>query len=147
MRRVVIHLHKPTRNGDKSVAVLTNLSEDTADNLTISELYRQCGGVETTFQKLEKHLHSKINMLGYPKTAVFGVCLALVTFNLYAVVMAALRWTHRDQDIDAEVSEYFMSMVQFAGEKGNVLQGLPRAFLKYYQFGRLGGRRASVTLI
>ena len=109
VRRVVIHLDKPTRNGDKIVAVLTNLSEEAADALTISELYRKRWGIETAFQKLEKHLHSEINTLGYPKAALFGFCLALVAFNLYAVVMAALRSTYRDHDIDAEVSEYYLA--------------------------------------
>lgn len=109
VRRVVVHLEKPTRNGDEIVAVLTNLSEKAADALTVSELYRNRWGIETAFQKLEKHLHSEINTLGYPKAALFGFCLALVAFNLYAVVMAALRSTHRDHDINAEVSEYYMA--------------------------------------
>ena len=109
VRRVVIQLEKPTRNGDKIMAVLTNLSEEAADALTVSELYRKRWGIETAFQKLEKHLHSEINTLGYPKAALFGFCLALVAFNLYAVVMAALRSTHPDKDINAEVSEYYIA--------------------------------------
>ena len=82
VRRVVIHLEKPTRNGDKIVTVLTNLPEAAADALVVSELYRKRWGIETAFQKLEKHLHSEINTLGYPKAALFGFCLALVAFNL-----------------------------------------------------------------
>ena len=65
------------------VVILTNLSEEAADALTVSGLYRNRWKIETAFQKLEKHLHSEINTLGYPKAALFGFCLALVAFNLY----------------------------------------------------------------
>lgn len=108
-RRVVVELEKPTRNGDTTVAIFTNLAEAAADALTVAELYRNRWGIETAFQKLEKHLHSEINTLGYPKAALFGFCLALVAFNLYAVIMAALRSTHRDHEINDEVSEYYLA--------------------------------------
>jgi hypothetical protein len=45
--------------------------------------------VETAFQHLEAYFHSEINTLGYPKAALFGFCLALVAYNLLAVVLAA----------------------------------------------------------
>jgi len=41
-----------------------------------------------TIEKLESHLNSELNTLGYPKAALFGFCLALVAFNIYAIVMA-----------------------------------------------------------
>ena len=63
-------------------------------------LYRTRWGIETAFQKLEKYLNSEIETLGYPQAALFGFCLGLVAFNLYAVVMAALRAAHPTQDID-----------------------------------------------
>ncbi len=108
-RRLVVELEKPTRNGDRMVVILTNLSEEVADALAVSDLYRDRWKIETAFQKLEKHLHSEINALGYPKAALFGFCLALVAFNLYAVVMAALRSAHRDREINEEVSEYYIA--------------------------------------
>jgi len=43
--------------------------------------------------------------LGYPKAALFGFCLALVAYNMLAVVMAALRSVHGDT-IDQELSLY-----------------------------------------
>ena len=46
--------------------------------------------LETAFQHLEAYFHSEINTLGYPKAALFGFCLALVAYNMLAVVMAAL---------------------------------------------------------
>lgn len=69
-RRIVVQLEKPTRNGDKRVVILTNRSEAVADALTVSDRYRNRWKIETAFQKLEKHLHSEINTLGYPKAAL-----------------------------------------------------------------------------
>ena len=51
------------------------------------------------FQELEAHLHSEINSLGYPKAALFGFCVALVTYNVLAVVKAALRRVHGEQKV------------------------------------------------
>jgi len=109
VRRVMVALKTPTRDGDYYLMLLTNLPENTVDALTVAELYRARWGIETAFQKLESHLNSEINTLGYPKAALFGFCLALVAFNLYAMVMAALRATHRDEAVNENVSEYYLA--------------------------------------
>jgi len=51
IRRVVVELKKPTRNGDKHLVLLTNLPQETVDALTVAELYRTRWGIETAFQK------------------------------------------------------------------------------------------------
>ncbi|MBK5965425.1 hypothetical protein CCR95_15340 [Thiocystis minor] len=119
LRRIVIKLSQATRDGETTLNLLTNLPDDVADAIMVAELYRQRWGIETAFQKLERHLNSEISTLGYPQAALFGFCLALVAFNLYAVVMAALRAAHPTRDIDAEVSEYYI-----AGEIAATYTGL-----------------------
>ena len=109
IRRVVVTLNKPTRNDDKNLILLTNLPKEEVDALKVAELYRARWGIETAFQKLESHLNSEINTLGYPKAALFSFCLALVAFNIYAVVMAVLQATHPDKVIKDEVSEYYIA--------------------------------------
>ncbi|HYN44608.1 MAG TPA: IS4 family transposase [Candidatus Limnocylindrales bacterium] len=109
IRRVVVTLNKPTRNDDKNLILLTNLPKEEVDGLTVAELYRARWGIETAFQKLESHLNSEINTLGYPKAALFSFCLALVAFNIYAVVMAVLQATHPDQVMKDVVSEYYIA--------------------------------------
>jgi len=47
-----------------------------------------------------------MNTLGYPKAALFGFCLALVAYNLLAVVLAALRSVHGEETVKEEVSLY-----------------------------------------
>ena len=109
LRRITVKLKVKTRNGDTALVILTNLPSAVADAITIAALYRMRWGIETIFQKLEKHFNSEIETLGYPQAALFGFCLALVAFNLYAVVMAALRAAHPTRDIDHTVSEYYLA--------------------------------------
>jgi IS4 transposase len=109
LRRITVKLKEKTRNGDTRLVLLTTVPVDIADALAIAALYRRRWGIETAFQKLEGHLHSEINTLGYPHAALFGFCLALVAFNLYAVVMAALRATHPTVDIDRTLSQYYLA--------------------------------------
>jgi len=108
IRRVVVTLNKPTRNGDKNLVLLTHLPE-AVDALKVAELYRARWGIETAFQKLESPLNSEINTLGYPKAALFSFCLALVAFNIYAVVMAVLQVAPPEKIIKNEVSEYYIA--------------------------------------
>lgn len=109
IRRVVVTLNKPTRNDDKNLIILTNLPKEAADALKVAELYRARWGIETAFQKLESHLNSEVNTLGYPKAALFSFCLALVAFNIYAVVMAVLQATHQKKVIKDVISEYYIA--------------------------------------
>src|SRR5262249_38165824 len=51
----------------------------------------------------------EINTLGYPKAALFGFCLALVAYNMLAVVMAALRSVHGAESIEQELSLYYVA--------------------------------------
>jgi IS4 transposase len=55
----------------------------------VARLYRKRWTLETAFQHLEASFHSEINTLGYPKAALLGCYLALVAYNLLAVVLAA----------------------------------------------------------
>ena len=108
-RRIRIVLKKATRDGDKELTLLTNLSRSTAHAKLIAEIYRKRWTIETAFQELEAHLHSEINSLGYPKAALFGFCVALVAYNVLAVVKGALRSVHGEQKIANEVSGYYLA--------------------------------------
>jgi hypothetical protein len=47
--------------------------------------------------------------LGGLTSALFGFCLALVAYNLLAVVLAALRGVHGEEMVDEEVSLYYVA--------------------------------------
>ncbi|ETW92181.1 MAG: hypothetical protein ETSY1_44785, partial [Candidatus Entotheonella factor] len=107
-RRVRIKLKQATRDGDTIVHMLTNLPRRVAGK-RVADLYRKRWTLETAFQHLEAYFHSEINTLGYPKAALFGFCLALVAYNLLAVVLAALRGVHGEETVDEEVSLYYIA--------------------------------------
>lgn len=107
-RRVRIKLKQATREGATIVHILTNLPEQVPGH-QVAELYRRRWTLETAFQHLEAYFHSEINTLGYPKAALFGFCLALVAYNVLAVVLAALRGVHGEDTVDDEVSLYYMA--------------------------------------
>ena len=118
-RRIRIVLKKATRDGDKVLTLLTNVSKTAAPAKQIAEMYRKRWTIETAFQELEAHLHSEINALGYPKAALFGFCVALVAYNVLAVVKAALRSVHGEEKIANEVSGYYL-----AGHLGRTYDGM-----------------------
>jgi hypothetical protein len=108
-RRIRLSLNKPTRDGETQIFILTNLPKSVASAQLIAEIYRRRWRIESMFQELERHLHSEINTLGYPKAALFGFCVALVAYNVLAVVKAALRSVHGDETIDNELSGYYLA--------------------------------------
>jgi IS4 transposase len=104
VRRLELHLDEPTRDGERVVALLTNVSKKKATALRLAQLYRQRWTIETLFQILEKALASEQPRLGYPSAALLGFCLALVAYNLLAVIKAALRVTHGRKQVEEGVS-------------------------------------------
>src|SRR5499426_349508 len=107
-RRVRLKSDHATRNGATLIHILTNLPRQISAK-RVAQLYRNRWTLETAFQHLEAYFHSEINTLGYPKAALFGFCLALVAYNVLAVVLAALRGVYGQEKIDQEVSLYYVA--------------------------------------
>ena len=107
-RRIRVKLEQATRDGDRVLYILTNVPLRKASAKRVARLYRKRWTLETAFQHLEAYFHSEINTLGYPKAALFGFCLALVAYNMLAVVLAALRSVH-GETMDQELSLYYVA--------------------------------------
>lgn len=107
-RRVRLKLAHASRNGATLLHILTNLPRQISAK-QVAQLYRNRWTLETAFQHLEAYFHSEINTLGYPKAALFGFCLALVAYNVLAVVLAALRSVHGEATVEHEVSLYYIA--------------------------------------
>jgi hypothetical protein len=108
MRRVVLKLKKPTRNGEKEIAIFTPLPPNLATPATIAELYRGRRSVENLFQTVTENYECEIQTLGYPKAALFSFCLAMVAYNILATVRAVLGSVHGIGKIEAGLSDYYM---------------------------------------
>jgi hypothetical protein len=104
LRRITVELDKPTRDGDREIHILTDLPEEVADSITIADLYRKRWTLETAFQEVEATLNGEIGTLGYPRAALFALCVALVAYNVMSAVKGALRSVHGVEAIDIGVS-------------------------------------------
>src|SRR5262249_25373442 len=70
MRRVVVRLDEPTRDGDTELALITNLPDEVTAK-TVADTYRKRWTIETGFAELTETLCCEINTLCYPKAALF----------------------------------------------------------------------------
>lgn len=120
LRRIRVRLKTATRAGETVIYVLTNLPAE-VDALTVAGLYRKRWTLETAFQALEAHFHSEIHTLGYPRAALFGFCIALVAYNVWAVVQAALRRVHGVEKVEQEVSGYHLAQEMSATYRGMMI--------------------------
>jgi hypothetical protein len=121
IRRVVIKLKDPTRDGDRELAVFTNLPKEAANAKKVMFLYKKRWTIETSFQHLEKNMNSEINSLGYPKAALFGFCIALVASNLFEVIYGTLRGLYGHEEIDENFSSYYATSEMASVHDGMML--------------------------
>jgi hypothetical protein len=106
IRRVVVRLHQPTRDGDTEIAILTNLPESVADSFLVARLYRGRWTVETFFQTVTTNFQCEIKTLGYPSAALFSFSMALFAYNVLSTLRTALSSVHGIGKIEAGVSNY-----------------------------------------
>jgi hypothetical protein len=109
LRRMTIELTQATRDGDTVLHVLTNLPKNEVSGLQVAELYRKRWTIETLFLEVTQTLACEINTLCYPKAALFVFCLALLAANAVAIIKAALRAAHGDEEAD-KLSGYYLAL-------------------------------------
>jgi hypothetical protein len=109
VRRVTVVLDQPTRDGDKEIHVLTNLSATAAAARQVAELYRQRWTIEGLFLEVSQTLDCEIKTLAYPKAALLALCLGLVAYNAVALLKAALRAAHGAEEV-AQLSGYYLAL-------------------------------------
>ena len=109
LRRVVLQLDEPTRDGETELALLTNLPPEAADARRVAEVYRKRWTIETAFQELTQALCCEVKALCYPRAALFTFCVALVAYNVLSVVKGALRGEYGTEKVQEEFSDYLMA--------------------------------------
>ena len=104
LRRIVLRLDRPTREGETEIVLITNLPDEIKACLCC-EVYRGRWEIERHFQKLTDLLHCEIPSLGYPRAALFAFCMSVLAGNALAVLTGSLRAVHGDEMV-AELSPY-----------------------------------------
>jgi hypothetical protein len=118
-RLIRVRLKKLTRDGDRDIFLLTDLSKSAAPAKVVADLYQKRWSIERMFQELEAHLNSEVTTLGYPKAALFAFCIAVAAYNALSVIKAALRRVHGEDAIETMVSGYYI-----AGELARTHEGM-----------------------
>jgi hypothetical protein len=117
LRRIVLKLDQPTRDGEAEIVLVTNLpAEVTA--LQCCEAYRSRWRIEGHYQALTDLLHCEVPGLGYPRAALFGFSMSAVAGNALAVLKGNLRVAH-GPEMAAEVSDFAL-----VGEVAEVYPGM-----------------------
>lgn len=109
VRRVVVHLFEPTRGKDVEVILLTNLPDDDADAIAVSDLYRKRWKIETAFGHLSTAMKCEIKPLCYPKAALFCFACALVAYNALAITKGAVAAEHGRAEREM-LSHYYLAL-------------------------------------
>jgi hypothetical protein len=110
VRRITVQLSMPTREGETEIHILTNLPVMDAPAAQISALYADRWTIETAFQHLTVDLACEVDTLGYPQAALFGFCVALVAYNVVALVKGAIRAAHGTAYVEEELSMYYLTL-------------------------------------
>ena len=104
LRRIVLRLNVPTREGETEIVLITNLPVAVSAELCC-QTYRGRWEIETHYQKLTDLLHCEIPTLGYPRAALFAFCMSVIAGNALAILKGNLRAVHGDEMV-AELSTY-----------------------------------------
>ena len=126
-RRIEIALHAPTESGDRTLVLWSNLPPG-IDAATIAQLYRQRWRIEGMFQRLESVLNSEIKTLGHPRAALLGFAVAVLAYNVLALLKQLIEHAHRTGHPDLDVSTYHLA-VDIASDYGTMLRMLPPTHL------------------
>jgi hypothetical protein len=108
LRRITIVLDKPTTDGDTEIHLLTNLAKRFGA-VRIAAAYLERWRVENAFQEIEQALRGEVNTLGYPKAALLAFGIALLIYNVIAVVKGALQSQHGEAAAFERLSGYCLA--------------------------------------
>jgi hypothetical protein len=104
LRRIVLRLDKPTRDGETEIILITNLPKSVRAELCC-QVYRGRWEIEGHYQKLTDLLHCEIPTLGYPRAALFGFSMSVLAGNAVAILRGNLRVAHGDEMVN-EISNH-----------------------------------------
>ncbi|HJV74810.1 MAG TPA: IS4 family transposase, partial [Noviherbaspirillum sp.] len=131
LRRIELHLAQPTEDGDTVIRLLSNLPASQFTARRVARLYRQRWQIETLFQRLEAVLHSEVHSLGHPRAALLAFGVAVMAYNVLAVLQSAVWVAHELRDSGIELSSYCFAGEVRAHYAGMVMAVMPAAWEQY----------------
>lgn len=144
LRRIELRVTKPTDDGDAVIRLLSNLSANELSALELARLYRRRWRIESLFQRLESVLQSEIPTLGHPRAALFSFGVALVAYNVLALVSRAITLAHQLDASKIEISPFYL-----AAEIKITYHGMMMAIdeSQWKRFEKMSSRQLAQTLL
>lgn len=134
VRRIRLMLDNPTRDGQRQITIVTNLTPDEAPAAVVADLYGRRWRIEHAFQELAEHLNAEPGTLGYPKAALFGFSVGFVAYNLMSALGAALRSVHGSRTIEEGVSPYYIAIEISNTYRGMLIAIAPEAWSAFAEY-------------
>src|SRR4051812_10643026 len=119
-RRIELTLDTPTEAGESVIRLWSNLPER-IEARQIAQLYRRRWCVEGMFQHLEAVLQSEIRSLGHPRAALLGFAVAVLAYNVLAVLQRCIEQVHRAPHPSLQVSVYHLALQIRRGYEGMLI--------------------------
>ena len=107
-RRIELQLEQPTESGESVLWLWSNLPESISAE-QIAALYRRRWSIEGMFGRLESVLNSEIATLGHPRAALLGFTVAVLAYNLLALLKRCVECAHRQATPQLDVSTYHLA--------------------------------------
>jgi hypothetical protein len=104
LRRIVLELDVPTRDGETEIVLITNLPPEVTAEACCAA-YAGRWQIEGHYQRLTDLLHCEVPTLGRPRAALFAFSMSAIAGNALAVLQGNLRVAH-GEEIAQEVSAF-----------------------------------------
>jgi IS4 transposase len=144
LRRIELRLNKPTEDGQMIIRLLTNLPASEFSALELARLYRRRWRIEMMFQRLESVLQSEIPALGHPRAALLAFGVAILAYNVLAIIARAITVQHQLDTEKLEISSYYVAITIKADYAGMMIAVAQSKWDIYEQFS---ARKLAQTLL
>jgi len=128
LRRVELHLAHPAEDGATVIRLLTNLPAWEFSARSVARVHRFRWKIESLFQRLEAVLHSEVQTLGHPRAALFAFGVAVMAYNVLAVLQSAAGAARELQHDEIELSSYCFADEIRAHYAGMIMAVIPTAW-------------------
>ena len=140
LRRIELRLNEPTEDGEQVIRLLTNVPASRMKATKLAQLYRRRWRIENLFQRLESVLHSEVRTLGHPRAALLAFGVALLAYNVLALLQTAVRTRHARtlDEAQMQLSSYYIAMEIKANYAGMLIALAASVWQRYESLSATG---------